>query len=277
MEIKLDAFRVAPGDKVQLDKIDPAGTPTYDGDKQTAKEEIIHLNEQLEVLQELLYAGHQHTILIILQGMDTCGKDGTIEHVFEGVNPQGVRVANFKVPTAQELAHDYLWRVHRETPGKGEIVIFNRSHYEDVLVVRVHEMVPEKVWRKRYKQINNFERTLAEEGTIILKFFLHISMDEQKQRLSDRLADPAKHWKYNPGDLKERALWKDYVEAYEDAIEETSTEHAPWYIIPADRKWFRNLTIASILVKTLKDLDLQPTGVFNEKELAAHMADLEKS
>jgi PPK2 family polyphosphate:nucleotide phosphotransferase len=277
MEIKLDAFRVAPGDKVQLDKIDPAGTPTYDGDKQTAKEEIIHLNEQLEVLQELLYAGHQHTILIILQGMDTCGKDGTIEHVFEGVNPQGVRVANFKVPTAQELAHDYLWRVHRETPGKGEIVIFNRSHYEDVLVVRVHEMVPEKVWRKRYKQINNFERTLAEEGTIILKFFLHISMDEQKQRLSDRLADPAKHWKYNPGDLKERALWKDYVEAYEDAIEETSTEHAPWYIIPADRKWFRNLTIASILVKTLKDLDLQPTGVFNEKELAGHIADLEKS
>jgi PPK2 family polyphosphate:nucleotide phosphotransferase len=277
MEIKLDAFRVAPGDKVQLDKIDPAGTPTYDGDKQTAKEEIIHLNEQLEVLQELLYAGHQHAILIILQGMDTCGKDGTIEHVFEGVNPQGVRVANFKVPTAQELAHDYLWRVHRETPGKGEIVIFNRSHYEDVLVVRVHEMVPEKVWRKRYRQINNFERTLAEEGTIILKFFLHISMDEQKQRLSDRLADPAKHWKYNPGDLKERALWKDYVEAYEDAIEETSTEHAPWYIIPADRKWFRNLTIASILVKTLKDLDLQPTGVFNEKELAGHIADLEKS
>ncbi len=277
MEIKLDAFRVAPGDKVQLDKIDPAGTPTYDGDKQTAKEEIIHLNEQLEVLQELLYAGHQHAILRILQGMDTCGKDGTIEHVFEGVNPQGVRVANFKVPTAQELAHDYLWRVHRETPGKGEIVIFNRSHYEDVLVVRVHEMVPEKVWRKRYKQINNFERTLAEEGTIILKFFLHISMDEQKQRLSDRLADPAKHWKYNPGDLKERALWKDYVEAYEDAIEETSTEHAPWYIIPADRKWFRNLTIASILVKTLKDLDLQPTGVFNEKELAGHIADLEKS
>jgi PPK2 family polyphosphate:nucleotide phosphotransferase len=277
MEIKLDAFRVAPGDKVQLDKIDPAGTPTYDGDKQTAKEEIIHLNEQLEVLQELLYAGHQHTILIILQGMDTCGKDGTSELVFEGVHPQGVRVANFKVPTAQELAHDYLWRVHRETPGKGEIVIFNRSHYEDVLVVRVHEMVPEKVWRKRYKQINNFERTLAEEGTIILKFFLHISMDEQKQRLSDRLADPAKHWKYNPGDLKERALWKDYVEAYEDAIEETSTEHAPWYIIPADRKWFRNLTIASILVKTLKDLDLQPTGVFNEKELAGHIADLEKS
>lgn len=277
MEIKLDAFRVAPGDKVQLDKIDPAGTPTYEGDKDQAKEEILKLNDQLEALQERLYAGQKHAILIILQGMDTCGKDGTIEHVFEGVNPQGVRVANFKVPTAQEIAHDYLWRVHRETPAKGEIAIFNRSHYEDVLVVRVHELVSKKIWSRRYKQITNFERTLAEEGTVILKFFLHISMDEQKQRLSDRLAEPEKHWKYNPGDLKERALWKDYQQAYKDAIEKTSTDYAPWYIIPADRKWFRNLVVASILVKTLKDLELQPARLFTEKEVAAHMAELQKS
>ncbi len=276
MEIKLDAFRVAPGDKVNLDKIDPASTPSYDGDKSQAKELILQLNQQLEELQEGLYAEHKHAVLIVLQGMDTCGKDGTIEHVFEGVNPQGVRVANFKVPTSLELSHDYLWRVHREAPAKGEIAIFNRSHYEDVLVVRVHELVPEKVWKKRYKQINNFERMLAEEGTIILKFFLHISKDEQKQRLLDRLDEPAKHWKYNPGDLKERALWSDYQKAYEDAIEQTSTAVAPWHIIPADRKWFRNLTIASILVKTLKDLDIQPTGLMTDEEVAANKAELEK-
>jgi PPK2 family polyphosphate:nucleotide phosphotransferase len=277
MEIKLDAFRIAPGDKVHLDKIDPSGTPSYDGDKSGAKEVIEQLTVQLDGLQERLYAGHKHSILIILQGMDTCGKDGTIEHVFEGVNPQGVRVANFKAPTPNELAHDYLWRVHREAPAKGEIAIFNRSHYEDVLVVRVHELVPEKVWQKRYKQINNFERTLTEEGTIILKFFLHISMDEQKQRLIDRLDEPEKHWKFNPDDLKERALWGDYQKAYEDAIEETSTEFAPWYIIPANRKWFRNLVIASILTKTLKDLDLQPSGVIKEEDVAAYKAELEKA
>jgi PPK2 family polyphosphate:nucleotide phosphotransferase len=180
-----------------------------------------------------------------------------VRNVFEGVNPQGVRVATFKVPTPLELDHDYLWRVHSQTPGKGEIVIFNRSHYEDVLVVRVHELVPKKVWEKRYRQMNEFEHTLAQEGTTILKFFLHISLDEQKARLQSRLDDPKKHWKFNVGDLKERKLWANYSQAYEDVLNKTSTSWAPWYIVPADRKWFRNLVIGSVLVKTLKNLDMK--------------------
>ena len=193
--------------------------------------------------------------------MDTSGKDGTIRHVFEGVNPQGVRVAGFKVPTPEEMDHDYLWRVHQQTPGKGEIVIFNRSHYEDVLVVRVHQLVPEQVWRKRFDQINAFEQQLSEEGTIILKFFLNIDLDEQKQRLLDRLDDPTKHWKFNPGDLKERALWKDYQAAYEDVLEKTSKPWAPWYVVPANKKWYRDLVISSVLVETLKKTGYPTTGL----------------
>ena len=193
----------------------------------------------------------------MLQAMDTGGKDGAIRHVFDGVNPQGVRVASFKVPTPEERAHDYLWRVHKQTPGSGEMVIFNRSHYEDVLVVRVHELVPKAVWSRRYEQINNFERMLAEEGTTILKFYLHISPDEQKERLQARLDEPHKNWKFSTGDLAERKRWDEYMQAYEDMLSKTSTKWAPWYIIPANRKWLRNLLMSQIIVDTLEGLDMK--------------------
>ena len=189
--------------------------------------------------------------------MDTGGKDGAIRHVFSGINPQGVRVVPFKAPSPEELAHDYLWRIHPRVPGKGEIVVFNRSHYEDVLVVRVHNLVPEKTWKKRYAHINEFERMLTDEGVTMLKFYLHIDRDEQRKRLQERLDDPAKHWKFNPGDLKERALWSEYMVAYEEMIEKTSTDHAPWFIIPSNRKWYRNLAITQILHRTLESLDMQ--------------------
>jgi PPK2 family polyphosphate:nucleotide phosphotransferase len=195
-------------------------------------------------------------VLVVLQALDTGGKDGVIRRVFDGVNPQGVRVASFKVPTEEELDHDYLWRVHKAVPGRGEMVIFNRSHYEDVLVVRVHNIVPPEVWKKRYEQINAFERHLAENGTTILKFYLHIDPEEQKERLQARLDDPTKRWKFRLGDLEERKLWNDYTEAYEEALSKTSTEHAPWYIVPANRKWYRDLVISSVLVETLKNLDM---------------------
>ena len=249
-------YLVKPGSKVDLSKYDPSDTSPYKGGKKDAKKDLKDLNKELETLQEMLFAEHKYKMLIVLQGMDTSGKDGTIRHVFEGVNPQGVKVASFKVPTPIELDHDYLWRVHAQVPGRGEIVIFNRSHYEDVLVVRVHNLVPKKVWSKRYEQISEFEEILAEEGTTILKFFLHISPQEQKERLLARLQDPSKHWKYNPGDLKERQLWGEYTQAYEEALSKTSTDYAPWYVIPADKKWYRNWVIASILVETLKGLKM---------------------
>lgn len=247
-------YQIKPGSKVNLGDFDPADTSAFQGGKKEAQAALLEQNAELEALQEMLYAQHEHKVLIVLQGMDTSGKDGVIRHVFEGVNPQGVRVASFKVPTPIELDHDYLWRVHSQVPGRGEMVIFNRSHYEDVLVVRVHGLVPKKVWSRRYAHINAFEKMLAEEGTIILKFFLHISPQEQQERLLARLQDPAKQWKFNPGDLKERKLWKDYTCAYEDALAKTSTAHAPWYVIPSDKKWYRNWLIANILIKTLKGL-----------------------
>ena len=197
-------YRVEPGSRVELSKWDPNDKSAFSGDKDEGRERLLGLNDELEALQELLFAEHRHRVLIVLQAMDSGGKDGTIRHVFEGVNPQGVRVASFKQPTPEELNHDYLWRVHKQVPGSGEIVIFNRSHYEDVLVVRVHNLVPKAVWAKRYDQINAFERLLADEGTTILKFFLHIDLDEQKERLQARLDEPHKRWKFNPGDLKER-------------------------------------------------------------------------
>jgi PPK2 family polyphosphate:nucleotide phosphotransferase len=249
-------YLVKPGSKVDLSKYDSDETSLFQDDKQEGKQALLKLNEELEILQEKLYAQHEHKVLIVLQGMDTSGKDGVIRHVFEGVNPQGVRVAGFKVPTPVELDHDYLWRVHAQVPGRGEMVIFNRSHYEDVLVVRVHDLVDKKTWGRRYEQIKAFEKLLAEEGTTILKFFLHISPDEQKERLRARLEDPTKQWKYNPGDLKERGLWGEYTRAYEDALSKTSTAIAPWYVIPADKKWYRNWVIASILVGTLKGLKM---------------------
>jgi PPK2 family polyphosphate:nucleotide phosphotransferase len=250
----MDRYRVKSGDKILLRDWDPNDKSAFDGDKEGAGEQLEKLNRELEELQELLFAENKHKVLVVLQGMDTSGKDGVIRHVFEGVNPQGVRVASFKVPTSEELDHDYLWRVHKQTPGRGKIVIFNRSHYEDVLVVRVHGLVPESVWKKRYQQIIDFERLLADEGATILKFFLHIDPDEQKSRLQARLEDPTKQWKFNTGDLKERKLWPEYMKAYENVLNKTSTNWAPWYIVPANHKWYRNLVIATILVKTLKGL-----------------------
>ena len=245
-------YQVKPGEKIKLSNWDPDDNAAFDGDKDSAEERLDELSKKLEDLQELLFAERQHKVLVVLQGMDTSGKDGVIRHVFEGVNPQGVHVASFKVPTPEELDHDYLWRVHKQTPGKGEIVIFNRSHYEDVLVVRVHGLVPEAVWKKRYQQINDFERILVDEGTTILKFFLHIDQDEQKERLEARLDDPTKQWKFKLGDLKERKLWPEYTRAYEDVLGKTSTDWAPWFIVPANRKWYRNLVIASVLVDTFE-------------------------
>ncbi len=250
----IDRYRVNPGDKIDLDRWQPDDTSGFEGDKRKAEPVIADLTRRLEALQEVLYAEQRQRVLIVLQAMDTGGKDGTIRHVFEGVNPQGVKVAGFKVPTPPELAHDYLWRVHQVTPAKGEIVIFNRSHYEDVLVVRVHNLVPARVWKRRYGQINEFEHMLAEEGTTIVKFYLHISKDEQKTRLQERLDTPTKQWKFRLDDVKERQYWRDYMSAYEDVLSRTSTAWAPWYVVPADRKWYRNLVISHVIVKTLEGL-----------------------
>jgi len=250
-------YLVEPGAKVKLSDWDPNDTSEFNGNKDQALVEIEKLNRRLEELHEVLYAEHKHKLLIVLQAMDTGGKDGAIRHVFQGVNPQGARVANFKEPTAEELDHDYLWRIHRETPAKGELVIFNRSHYEDVLVVRVHKLIPSEVWKPRFDQIKAFEQMLAEEGTTILKFYLYIDKDEQKKRLQARLDDPNKRWKFRLGDLQERKLWTDYMQAYEDVLNKTSTGAAPWYIIPANHKWYRDLIISSILVDTLEDLKMK--------------------
>ena len=256
-DIPWKRYLVKPDQSIHLSEWDPAETPAWKGDKEAALEHLIELNAKLEGLQELLFAEGKRKLLIVLQGMDTSGKDGVIRRVFEGVNPQGVRVASFKVPTAPELARDYLWRVHQQVPARGEMVIFNRSHYEDVLVVRVHNLVPEAHWKRRYDQINAFERLLAEEGTTILKFFLHIDPEEQRERLLARLDEPDKRWKFNPGDLKERELWGQYEKAYEDVLSKTSTQHAPWIIVPANRKWYRDLLISAALVDTLQELKMQ--------------------
>ena len=253
----VERYRVLPGSRVELSAWDPEDQQLYDGNKKKGKKALLPLNRRLETLQELLYAENKHKLLVVLQGADTAGKDGTIRHVFEGVNPQGVKVASFKVPTPAELAHDYLWRVHQQTPGRGEIVIFNRSHYEDVLVVRVHNLVPVEVWQRRYEQINAFEAMLADEGTTILKFFLHISKEEQKKRLQDRLTDPEKQWKFSRGDLAERQHWDRYMEAYEVMLSKTSTVQAPWYIVPANRKWYRNLVVSQVILAALERLEMR--------------------
>jgi PPK2 family polyphosphate:nucleotide phosphotransferase len=250
-------YLVKPGAKLDLAKLDAGSTREFKGSKKEAEERLRELTKKLEVLQEALWAEHKHKVLVVLQGMDTSGKDGTIRQVFEGVNPLGVRVASFKAPTAEELDHDFLWRVHPSVPGRGEMVIFNRSHYEDVIAARVRRLVPPEVWRARYRQINDFERLLADTGTVILKFFLHIDKDEQKERLQARLDDPAKRWKFRLGDLEDRALWDEFMAAYEDALSHTSKERTPWYVVPANRKWYRNLVIATVLVKALEDLDIK--------------------
>lgn len=253
----MQRYQVEPGSDVDLNQWDPDETRAFKGDKSEAKAALLDLNKRLQDLQELLHAEHKHKVLIVLQALDSGGKDGTIRHVFEGVNPKGVKVASFGVPTERELDHDYLWRVHQQTPGNGEIVIFNRSHYEDVLVVRVHSLVPEERWKRRYEHINAFEKLLVDEGTTILKFYLHIDLDEQKERFQARLDDPKKQWKFRMGDLEERKLWPKYSQAYEAMLRLTSTHHAPWYVVPANRKWYRNLVVGRIVVDALERLDMQ--------------------
>jgi len=251
-----DLYRVAPGTGLDLSAIDANDTGGFEK-KKRAKNALEQRRKELIALQERFYAWDKRSLLIVLQAMDTGGKDGTIKHVMRGTNPQGVQVTSFKVPTPEELAHDYLWRVHKATPARRMIGIFNRSHYEDVLVVRVQNLVPEAVWSQRYGQINEFEELLTGNGTVILKFYLHITKDEQATRLQSRLDTPDKQWKFAIGDLKTRERWDDYMAAYTDAITRCSTANAPWFVIPANHKWYRNLTIASILVETLQALDPQ--------------------
>lgn len=251
-----EKFRVKPGAKVRLKEIEPAFKDVH-ASHDAAAEEIDHYQKKLRELQYLLYAERKHSLMICLQALDTGGKDGVINHVLGAMNPQGCRVAAFKQPSAEELAHDFLWRAHKVAPARGEVVIFNRSHYEDVLVVRVHELVPKETWSQRYERINDFEKELAEHDTQILKFYLHISKDEQLRRFKDRLDDPAKHWKISEADYKERNYWDDYVEAYEEALARCSTKCAPWFVIPANHKWFRNLAIARIVVEHLEALKMK--------------------
>jgi PPK2 family polyphosphate:nucleotide phosphotransferase len=245
---------VAPGSTVRLNDAG-AGAPPGAPSKEEAQARIAKLGDRMSDLQYALYAEGRRALLVVLQGLDTSGKDGTIRKVFRAFNPQGLAVAAFKVPSPAEQAHDYLWRVHQAVPGKGSVGVFNRSHYEDVLVARVHQLVPESVWRPRYDQINRFERHLVDNGTSVVKFFLHISLDEQRRRLLERLDDPAKYWKFSAGDLEERKLWDAYTAAYEEALERTSTELAPWYVVPADKKYLRDLEVAEVVTQTLERMD----------------------
>ncbi len=249
-------FIVAPGAKLRLGKIDPAYSGKHES-HDTAAEEIARDVGRMERLQYLLYADSSRSLLIVLQGLDAAGKDGVIRHLFIGMDPQGTFVVPFKQPNKTELAHDFLWRVHQSAPGRGEVVIFNRSHYEDVLAVRVHKLVPRSVWSKRYDLINSFEKMLSENGTNILKFYLHISPEEQLEQFKQRLDDPARQWKISDSDYSERELWPKYIDAYEESIERTSTKYAPWYVIPSNHKWFRNLAISRIVADAMSEMRLK--------------------
>ncbi len=253
----LDAL--VPGSQIRLTDAG-AGPPGGAPSKREALESLEGLGRRMDELQNALYAEGRRSLLVVLQGRDTAGKDGTIRKVFGPLDPLGFTVTGFKVPTPVELTHDFLWRVHQAVPPRGTIGVFNRSHYEDVLAVRVHRLVPESVWRLRYEQINQFERMLSENGVTVLKFFLHISRDEQRERLLARLDDPAKYWKFSPGDLGERALWDDYTSAYEEALSRTSTAEAPWYVVPADKKYLRDVLVAQIVAETLERLDPKYPG-----------------
>ena len=261
MPIDVDRYRIRPGETVDLAARDPADREAFAGDKEAGLARLAQLTERLDELQETLYAEGERRLLVVLQAMDAGGKDGTIRNVFSRVDPLGVRVQSFRAPTEIEKAHDFLWRIHAQVPARGEIAVFNRSHYEDVVVARIHELVPEALWSKRYDHIVAFERMLHDEGTTIVKLFLHMSKEEQRKRLQERLDDPRKHWKAREGDLRERRLWPAYMEAYGEAIGRTSTDAAPWYVVPADRNWYRNLLVAQILVSTLRALDLRLPGL----------------
>jgi PPK2 family polyphosphate:nucleotide phosphotransferase len=250
-------FRVKPGSRVRLEDFDPRLASKHHGRKKAALAKIVSLQQRMDALQFQLYAEHKRSLLICLQAPDAGGKDGVVRHVINAMDPQGCRVVGFKQPSTEELEHDFLWRIERQTPRRGEIVIFNRSHYEDVLVVRVHDLVPRAVWSKRYKQINDFEQRLAANDTHVIKFFLHISKEEQLERFKDRLDDPARRWKISEADYSERAYWTDYQTAYEDALSKCSSHDAPWFVIPSDHKWFRDLAIAHIIVDTLEQLGIK--------------------
>lgn len=259
-------FRVSPGDHIRLRDFNPGYKGHYEKHEALAKVE--ELREKMGDLQQRLFAERKRSLLIVLQALDAGGKDGVIKHVIGSMNPDGCRVANFKEPTQQELSHDFLWRIEAQTPGRGEIAIFNRSHYEDVLIVRVHDLVPKSVWSQRYDQINDFEQRLVQNGTRILKFFLHISKEEQLERFDQRLDDPAKRWKISEADYAEREYWDDYLRAYEDAFARCNTDDAPWFVIPADHKWFRDLAISEIIVSTMEGMNFQvPQPTVNIEEI----------
>jgi PPK2 family polyphosphate:nucleotide phosphotransferase len=277
----LKKFIVEPGSKIRLKHFDPA----YHGKDESHENALPEIQKYVEKMQQqqyLMYAEKKHSLLVVLQGLDAAGKDGVVRHIFTGINPAGCVVSDFKQPTPEELAHDFLWRVHPRVPAKGSVAIFNRSQYEDVLVVRVHELVPEKLWSKRYDEINEFEKLIAKQNnTTILKFFLHISKEEQLARFEKRLDDPARQWKISESDYKERGYWDDYMKAFEDVLNKTSTEHAPWFIIPSNHKWFRDLAISQIIVRAMEDMDMQfPKPTVNLAEIRRkyhEAADQEKS
>jgi PPK2 family polyphosphate:nucleotide phosphotransferase len=250
-------YLVRQEQKLDLDQFDPDDTSLLPGGKEEARQGLPRILKRLNEAQERLFASHERRLLIVLQGMDTSGKDGTVRHVMRGLNPQGTRVVSFRKPSEEELDHDFLWRVHAKIPSRGEVVVFNRSHYEDVLIVRVHNLVPREIWKERYDQINNFERMLWQSGTTIVKFFLHISREEQRKRLQARLEDPKKCWKFQHGDLEERKFWKDYQRAYQDALVKTSTDWAPWYIVPANQKWYRNHLVGTVLADVVDRMQLR--------------------
>jgi PPK2 family polyphosphate:nucleotide phosphotransferase len=249
-------YRVTDGKGFELAEWDPADTGDFEGGKNEGRAHLARLTDRLAELQEMFYADGRHKLLVVLQGTDTSGKGGAIRKAFEGLDPAGVHVTSFKAPTEAELAHDFLWRVHPHVPANGQISIFDRSHYEDVLIVRVHDLVPKARWKARYAHIRDFEQMLADEGTVIVKFFLHISKDEQAERLRARLDDPTKNWKFRTGDLDERERWDDYQDAYQEVVRRTAAGHAPWIVVPANRKWYRDLVICQTLIDTLEGLDL---------------------
>jgi PPK2 family polyphosphate:nucleotide phosphotransferase len=266
-------------DGMLLSDRDPRDTPAFDGDKAAGKEALLAADGELDDLQERLYAeskaGGRRRLLLVIQGMDTSGKGGIMRHVVGSVDPQGVELTAFKAPTAAEKRHDFLWRIRRALPGPGMIGVFDRSHYEDVLIVRVHDLVPEKEWQGRYAAINDFERELAEDEVTIIKVMMHISADEQKERLAERLERPEKHWKYNPGDLDERAHWDDYQAAYQALLERCSPDHAPWFVVPADRKWYARLAVQQLLLEHLRALELGwPAADFDVEAEKKRLADL---
>jgi PPK2 family polyphosphate:nucleotide phosphotransferase len=271
----IDRFRIPPGERVHLEDFDPNYQHGDDKDKKHALDKISKLRDRMSELQQHLFAERKRSLLVCLQALDAGGKDGVIKHVIGSMNPDGCRVANFKEPSQEELAHDFLWRIEARMPRKGEVAIFNRSHYEDVLIVRVHNLVPRKIWSKRYDAINDFERRHIENGTRILKFFLNISKEEQLQRFEQRLDDPTKRWKISESDYAERKCWGDYMRAYEDAIARCNSEDSPWFVIPADHKWFRDLAVSEIIVATLESMDIrvpQPTVDIQEIRRKYHSA-----